>query len=395
MKKTIGLLALATLLGACGGAAADAPLAGNVIRLPAEDRPLPPPATAYTVGAADGAEWESFTHIAHMAFDGDDNLYVLDRGAGKVFVFDSAGTFVRAIGKSGSGPGELTFPVQLAVTREGTVVVSDMRRRSFSLFRRDGTYLEELPFDFRRSLGGMEVRPHPRSGFVTVYQPRPGATPDTGHVRLVWQSVDIDDEPRVIAEVAADPRRLGAGIAAPNQPAFSHGFYWGVLPSGEAAVTHTAGYRIDIFSPDGRAARTLQRPIEPRSTTAADREAERKRRSAHMVGDMANAPPQVRQAVMEEMQRLTFAGIMPVIQEFGVDAHGRLWVRRGATPDGEDGKIDLIAADGTYLGTFPGARVPQAHSSGGRAAYVEEDELGVVRVVVRRVPRGWGAVASR
>jgi hypothetical protein len=98
---------------------------------------------------------------------------------------------------------------------------------------------------------------------------------------------------------------------------------------------------------------------------------------------------------MKQMEELEFATVMPVIQEFGVDPIGRMWIRRGRSPGGQGGRIDLIDANGTYLGTFPGARVPQAYSRNGLAAYMERDEMDVQRVVVRRVPAAWGAIAAR
>lgn len=393
MSRNIVALALLALLAACGQAGD--PPADDLVQLPAQDRELAAPTTVYTLGGQDGSEWESFAHIAHLAFDSEENLYVMDRGVGKVFVYDPAGKFIREIGRPGNGPGELGFPLQMAVTREGTVVVSDMRRRSFSMFQRDGKYVEELPYEYRRALGGMELRPHPQGGFVSVYQPKPGIKPDTGYLRLAWHSLNIDDEPRVLAQVRADRDRLGAGTARLDQPAFSHGFYWGVLPTGQAVVAHSAGYRIDIFSADGTLAQTLERPIAGRRTTAGDRQAERQRRIGHLVEDAATAPAAVRQAAVKEMEALTFAEVMPVIQELGVDPAGRIWVRRGTSVEMEGGSIDLISGDGTYLGTFAGSRVPLAYSPGGLAAYVEEDELDVQHVVVRRVPGSWGPVASR
>jgi hypothetical protein len=394
MRMQIGLVGALVLLGACGRREVEPP-AGSVVQLPAQDRELAPPADVYTLGAEDGPEWQSFAHVSHVAFDDQDNLYVLDRGVGKVFVYDRTGKFVREMGRPGQGPGELTTPMQMAVTREGAVVISDMRRKSFSMFQRDGRYVEELPFEYERTLGGMEVRPHPQAGFVSVYQPHPGLRADTGSLKLVWHPLDIDQEPRVLAEVPGSRDRLGAGAARVDQPAFSHGFYWGVLPTGQAAVAHTTGYRIDIFSPEGKLAQTVERPIEPRRTTAADREAERARRMGHLVEDAMSSTPQVRRAAEKQLKELKFAEVMPVIQEMGVDPAGRIWVRRGTSVDMKGGSIDLISGDGSYLGTFGGSRVPVAYSQGGLAAYMVENDLGVQQIVVRRVPGSWGALASR
>ncbi|MCY4571996.1 MAG: hypothetical protein OXF01_04270 [Gemmatimonadetes bacterium] len=51
--------------------------------------------------------------------------------------------------------------------------------------------------------------------------------------------------------------------------------------------------------------------------------------------------------------------------------------------------IDVISADGRYVGTFPaqsGAIMFAAYGPGGLAAYVEHDELDVPTVVVKRLP---------
>ena len=67
-------------------------------------------------------------------------------------------------------------------------------------------------------------------------------------------------------------------------------------------------------------------------------------------------------------------------------------MRRGEEPV-SDGSIDVIAADGRYLGSFrAGAtEMPAALGPGGLVAFIETDELDVETVVVKRlVVRGGG-----
>ena len=54
---------------------------------------------------------------------------------------------------------------------------------------------------------------------------------------------------------------------------------------------------------------------------------------------------------------------------------------------GEKGPIDVISADGVYLGTLePGEfKVPDAFGPGGLTAWIETDEMDVPRVVVKRL----------
>ena len=54
----------------------------------------------------------------------------------------------------------------------------------------------------------------------------------------------------------------------------------------------------------------------------------------------------------------------------------------------EDGPIDVLTADGEYVGTYrTGAtKMPDAFGPNGLAAFIEVDEFDVASVVVRRLP---------
>ena len=66
---------------------------------------------------------------------------------------------------------------------------------------------------------------------------------------------------------------------------------------------------------------------------------------------------------------------------------GRIWVlRRGEEPL-SDGPIDVITADGRYLGSYPAGAtaIPDAFGPAGLVAFIERNELDVETVVVRRL----------
>jgi hypothetical protein len=88
-----------------------------------------------------------------------------------------------------------------------------------------------------------------------------------------------------------------------------------------------------------------------------------------------------------QLETLTFAPVVPVVRGLVADPAGRLWIERNPAAPGGPRLIDVVGADGRYLGTLRGERLPQAFSKGGRAAYVESDSLGVQRVLVRQLPR--------
>lgn len=91
------------------------------------------PTPVFQVGADEGEEWELLVGVRAVAFDDSDTMYVLDAGNFRVLAFDSAGRFLRQIGRRGDGPGELAAPTSLAVTADGMVVVADIARRGYAV----------------------------------------------------------------------------------------------------------------------------------------------------------------------------------------------------------------------------------------------------------------------
>jgi len=70
-------------------------------------------------------------------------LYVADAHAHVVKVFDNMGMFLYDVGES-SGPGELKYPVAVALDRTGTVYVLDGRRKRVVVYDVDGRYMRSF-----------------------------------------------------------------------------------------------------------------------------------------------------------------------------------------------------------------------------------------------------------
>jgi len=96
---------------------------------------------------------------------------------------------------------------------------------------------------------------------------------------------------------------------------------------------------------------------------------------------------QLREMRMQRLEGMGYYDEIPTIESFAVDGEGRIWVERTGEPFGEDGPVDVVTADGGYLGTVPAGEfeLPIAFGPGGLAAWVERDEFDVQYVVVRQV----------
>jgi len=74
----------------------------------------------WNVGVVSGAPEQEFGRIVAAEFDGERNVYLLDRATQSLRVFDSAGRFVRILGKSGRRPGEFVDPRAVLYDGAGT-----------------------------------------------------------------------------------------------------------------------------------------------------------------------------------------------------------------------------------------------------------------------------------
>jgi len=403
-------------------------------RLPDRDKPLTErPVQKFAIGAEDGEDWELLSGVRQVAFDAQDNLYVLDGNNQRVLVFDGSGRFVRQIGKRGGGPGELLAPLAMTVSKEGQVVIADLGRRGYSLFKTDGTFVKNLPFEGESMPGlggGAGIKPHPNGGIVarTSENLMVRASENTG-ARIAAMGTSTGERPTMfqwvnlstgkttdLFKVVLPPLEQkisesgGAGgqerrfSVVRRQPVFTPAFNFGVLPNGSVAVVHEAPYTINIGR-DGKLERTITRAITPRKPTDADKKrmVERMRENMKNGGGavavrMTNGSASVTTGVGPDrdipsvdqlLRENTFLDAIPVIRKLEVDPAGRIWVGRTAADFGDVGPIDLIAQDGRYIGTISAERVPDAVSPGNRAAYIVRNDLGVEQVVVKQLPASW------
>ena len=373
------------------------PLAAQeVVELPAEDRLLDAEfEEIYRVGSLDGDGWDTFGRVARVGFDGAGNLYILDTGAVRIHVVDLQGSLMRQFIGEGEGPGEFgdntASALEFAVMSDGRVMVWDLGRIGFALFGSDGEFERTVP------IGG----PHTHFPMIGRIRAFPGmdrvlATAEVGYLSRGEPGPD-DDAPAPFRyvqsyglagdEVVIDS--VAAGWWPPVHPdgAFRPRLMADVLPSGAIVYSDSSAYAIKWAVPGGRVSRIVTRPFQPRPVTDRIRDDEIERRLEEL-GDGGGDP--LRQAMIEwqrgQIEALEFFDEIPVVLDLRTSREGTIWVRHRGDEGTEGRRIDLISADGRYLGTLgPGTTaMPDAFGPHGLVAFVETDEIGVQHVAVKR-----------
>ena len=121
--------------------------------------------------------------------------------------------------------------------------------------------------------------------------------------------------------------------------------------------------------------RIVTRPFAPEPVTGRVIRAEKDRRLRRLEEKAAPGANERRRSGIRRSSSTTLSVI-------GV------WGRRGTVSEEfHDGPIDVLTADGRYLGSYrAGAmRIPDAFGPNGLGAFVETNELGVQTVVVKRL----------
>ena len=374
--------------------------AQQVVDLPADDRILDAQfEEVYRVGSFEGDEWEIFSRLFGVGFDESGNLYLMDDQAGRIVVVGREGDFVREFGRIGDGPGEFAgntiTAVGFTVLRDGRTVVFDPGHSVFAVFAPDG--------EFERS-----VRMPGSALYLIRYidDARDGGNVITTSVSGVTRGGGFDDpdptfRPVIRLNLTGDEVVQDTVVRAWRPSGDADGFSPGLvarsLPDGDLVYTDSSAYAIKVASRDGAVTRILRRPFQPEPVTDRIEGEEIERQLAALEadnsGEQANEREAAFQARFREMRRerirnMEFYHEVPVVRTLRTSWEGTIWVRRRGVEPAGDGPIDLLTADGRYLGTLPADATPMPRAFGpdGLVAFVERDELDVPTVVVKRLP---------
>lgn len=172
----------------------------------------------------------------------DEEIYVVDTGNERVQVFAKDGTFRRAWGGKGSGPGQLIEPVGIAIGPDGRIYVADSGNGRISVFTGEGEPLRQWTVEAWAGRDFFRLQPYLAfGGDGNLY----ATSSETGTVEVFTRA---GQPVRSINSIEGVPLQRPIGIAA--------------APNGELLVTDAGRHAVLRYTPPAEEPAAEGQPVE-------------------------------------------------------------------------------------------------------------------------------------
>ena len=256
-------------------------------------------------------------------------IYALDMEIAHVKIFDDSGQLIQTFGKKGQGPGEFSLPSGIQITAEGTLMIEDSLNRRLAFFSLDGEHIKDIStatslalarilLDNQGNMLGMEMGLHGDNKMFMEYK-----------------KYDKDLNPLFTLTKVEFPIPIPGSGNKMNLIDMLIGYQFD--NDGHVFFGRNKDYEIEIFTPEGKHIRTIQKDFKPEKVTQEDID--------EILERIPNNTPGVNVKEMFEFPKL-----FPPFQSFVLDEENRLFVRtytKGKTK--REYVIDIFNKEGIFI----------------------------------------------
>lgn len=258
-----------------------------------------------------------FGQIAAVEWTPSGEIAVLDSKRCLVSFYSPDGTYLRSVGRNGSGPGEFLLPSAISFAPGGSFAVADAMAQRLSVFDPAGNYL--------RAVEGFFPTPPVMLDFVddssyVGFKPEFEQTEEgmfMGFSLGRWQIDSITPSVVYFSDMAPfDPADMASSFS-------ENMFSYTTTPDGTVfrAPMTADSYTVEVYSPEGPLVLTIERSYTPVAKTEQEIEDEKTFVEARMA---AGGAPAGMMSWEPDPYKFSIAGIR-------ADHEGNVWVTRGWT----------------------------------------------------------------
>ncbi len=354
---------------------------------------LSPSATRVLTGATIG-DSTALSTIGAVQWLSDGGLVVADLDASRLLVFDATGAFVRALGRSGAGPGELRNIVSVAVTKGDSISTYDAALRRLSIWHPDAGFVRHVSLGDDGSLESWPANAWRwRDTLLVVLEPSTTPRPElsTGATVVKWPmraalTLRGADGRMLSTSPAFDATYTGAYANGDVRLPFAHQAFVSVADD-RIYFGSGAEFRIGLLTPEFTLGGELRWPLHDEPLSAAEVTRVRDDAIARLAQRTALDP--AREYFTREFASELLPTVRPTIARVLIDDDARIWAERfeatrlGSAEQTMADRWTVMQADGTPIARVvlpANTRLESVRRN--RAVVVQRDSLDLPSVAI-------------
>ena len=334
-----------------------------------------------SIGEAEGRKEYMFSRVSDVEADDTGRIFVSDSKEANVKVFDQNGDYIRTIGRKGQGPGELQMPNDIYIDTKGRLYISDVWNERLSVFNRQGDFVGSSNFE-EYSVGKI-VGVNNQDEIILIMNK---TSKESGRDFIVFDYLVNVYSPQfkfkkslysttipIMQHFTKQGSRLALSIP------FQKTLCCAMDSKGNAYLADSQEYKIQVFSPDGKLIRQIEKEHERRKVSKQDVE---DYYNEHFFQEDESERKFWSDTVKEQSKIPEYK---PVFHKFFFDQE-KLLVLEDARDNEKNTSVDIFDSEGKYIGRTLINVLPKTWLDN-KIYTVEEDEEGYQ--VVKRYKIIW------
>lgn len=346
---------------------------------PAEEERILEPELLWSYGEESGEDDVLIGAVTQALIDDDGNSYLLDSHISQVIVYDSAGRFVRSMGRSGEGPGEFKIPITMGFLPGGRLGVVQMMPVRIAAFTLDGEALADFPALSAEGFASVQEIIGVGESVVIAQQ---STSFNSQKITLTGNLFCLDEngnKKSKLWEKSFDQDMGDIVIGGESNTVLP---VWAAGSKGNVYISPSYDrYRIDVMDLGGKTVHVIEREYESRKRT--DEELERRKKLLEqMPAGMGNMDIKIDKTDRD-------------ILEMIVRDNGELWVFSSHSKDEQKddvlGPFDVFDPEGRYIRNVG---IAVDYESEKDTYFIQQDRLYLIKRGASAVRNAFASIAG-